>query len=80
MTDGFTYPTRLRVCEPLGGTAVRELDSPCKLADSAGRTEFMHPTPIEDRVVRAEEPTELQGKCANKRYSQTLNSVSKPPW
>jgi hypothetical protein len=32
------------VCERLGGTAVRELDSPCKLADSAGRTEFMHPT------------------------------------
>ena len=35
---------------------------------------------IEDRMVRAEEPTELQGNRANKRYSQTLNSVSKPPW
>ncbi len=27
-----------------GGGVVRELDSPCKLADSGGRTEFMHPT------------------------------------
>jgi hypothetical protein len=28
---------------------VRELDSPCKLAYSAGRAEFMHPTPREAR-------------------------------
>jgi hypothetical protein len=33
------------VYERLGRDAVRKLDSPCKLADSARRTEFMHPTP-----------------------------------
>jgi hypothetical protein len=31
---------------------VRELDSPCKLAYSAGRAEFMHPTRSKARSAR----------------------------
>jgi hypothetical protein len=37
---------RSAACEPSQQHALRELDSPCKLADSDRRIEFMHPTPL----------------------------------